>query len=84
MVKILFDQCGSFRFIHSDEGAAVMRAVAPLRIRRASSVEPTPEGTWTADLSPVNGPTLGPFETRAEALSAELEWLTSHDVPLPR
>lgn len=45
------------------------------RIERASHVEPTPEGAWTADLSPVNGPVLGPFAKRSEALAAEVAWL---------
>lgn len=44
-------------------------------IARASHVEPTPEGTWTADLSPVNGPVLGPYAKRSEALAAEVAWL---------
>lgn len=43
-------------------------------VRRASHVEPVPGG-WSADLSPVNGPTLGPFTLRQEALDAEVEWL---------
>ncbi len=45
------------------------------QIRRASHVEPDTTGRWSADLSPVNGPKLGPFEKRAEAIDAELEFL---------
>jgi hypothetical protein len=30
---------------------------------------------WTADMSPVGGPVLGPFATRTEALQKETEWL---------
>lgn len=45
------------------------------QIRRASHVEPTEDGRWTADLSPVAGPVLGPFEKRNEAIDAELEFL---------
>ena len=45
------------------------------RIFRASHVEPTNDGRWTADLSPVDGPVLGPFDKRSEALDAEIEWL---------
>jgi hypothetical protein len=45
-------------------------------IRRASYVEPDQQGCWSADLSPVGGPTLGPFRSRSEALAAEHEWLT--------
>ena len=49
-----------------------------LSIRRASHVEPTPEGRWQADLSPVSGPVLGPFDHRSEALEAEHVWLEEH------
>lgn len=44
-------------------------------IRRASHVEPDSQGDWTADLSPVGGPILGPFGTRMAALAAEIDWL---------
>jgi len=44
-------------------------------ISRASHVEPTADGQWTADLSPVHGPILGPFPTRSQALNAEVAWL---------
>lgn len=30
---------------------------------------------WIADLSPVNGPSFGPFRVRAEAIAAEVDWL---------
>ena len=49
-----------------------------LAITRASHVEPTDDGQWMADLSPVNGPTLGPFERRGDALAAEVEWLRTN------
>ena len=51
-------------------------------VSRASHVEPCdlPDGrkAWTADLSPVRGPTLGPFSSRKEAVEAEQVWLTEH------
>jgi hypothetical protein len=46
-----------------------------LSIRRGSFVEPTKDGQWTADLSPVKGPSLGPFPLRSQALDAERCWL---------
>ena len=49
-----------------------------LTISRGSHVEPTTTGQWTADLSPVQGPRLGPFATRSAALQAEREWLEQH------
>ncbi len=49
-----------------------------LTIRRASHVEPTDEGQWTANLSAVSGPVLGPFRLRSDALAAEVGWIESH------
>jgi hypothetical protein len=39
-----------------------------LTITRASHVEPTEDGHWTADLSPIGGPVLSPFPRRCHAL----------------
>jgi hypothetical protein len=47
-------------------------------VRRASHVEPDGSAGWRADLSPVGGPSLGPFRQRSEALAAEATWLSSH------
>lgn len=47
-------------------------------IRRASHVEPDATGRWFADLRPVQGPVLGPFERRSEALDAEQAWIEVH------
>lgn len=67
---------GTIRFVYSDAARALIDS-GRSSIRRASHVEPA--GTrWTADLSPVGGPFLGPFETRAEALAAEVSWLNSN------
>lgn len=50
-----------------------------LDIKRASHVEPDPEepGNWYADLSPVGGPMMRGFVSRAEALAAEEQWLNN-------
>ena len=53
-------------------------------IARASHVEPNGLGHWTADLAPANGPVLGPFRTRTEALQAERIWLERHRLKLGR
>jgi hypothetical protein len=50
-------------------------------IHRASHVEPDEHGRWWADLSPVRGPRLGPFQFRSEALAAERDWLEAHGLP---
>ena len=43
-------------------------------------LQPNPDrnGRWLADLSPVGGPILGPYDLRSEALEAEVEWLEEH------
>lgn len=57
----------------------VLNSIGSLDIKRASHVEPDPDrpGEWYADMSPVGGPMLAGFKTRAEALSAEEEWLNA-------
>lgn len=49
-----------------------------LRITRGSHVEPTADGRWTADMGPCDGPVLGPFGLRSEALESETEWFVEH------
>jgi hypothetical protein len=55
-----------------------LAALGSLRVRRASHVDPDPDGHWSADLSPAGGPVLGPFPRRSEALAAEQDWLEAH------
>ena len=40
-----------------------------------------PPNVWWADLTPVDGPVLGPFNTRDYALKEEIEWLQTHGLP---
>lgn len=68
---------GDICFIWDDALAFLIDLGKP-EIKRASHVEPTRDGRWVADLSPVNGPVLGPFRLRQEALDAEREWLSKH------
>lgn len=55
-----------------------LTALGQLTITRGSHVEPDADGKWLADLSPVGGPVLGPFERRSQALAEEVAWLESH------
>ena len=55
-----------------------LASLGSLQIERASHVEPDDRGRWMVDLSPVDGPTLGPYLTRSHALSVEAEWLLRH------
>jgi hypothetical protein len=39
---------------------------------------------WWADMLPMNGPVLGPFDTRSKALEAEVAWIRKHGLlPAP-
>lgn len=68
---------GAVRFVYDDALRGLLALGQPT-IRRASHVEPTPDGQWIADLGPMGGPVLGPFETRAAALDTEQAWLVHH------
>lgn len=52
-----------------------LASLGALQTSRASHVEPDHEGKWWAGMSPVQGPRLGPFSKRSEALVAEGEWM---------
>ena len=52
-----------------------LREIGTLQITRASHVEPDAEGNWWADMGPSDGPMLGPFRSRSEALKAERGWM---------
>lgn len=68
---------GTAKFVWHDQLAG-LRSLGSTKIRRASHVEPTGDGSgFTADMSPCLGPVLGPFLLRREALTAEVEWLAS-------
>ena len=87
-MNLLIAPTGSIRCVYGE--AVKLHQLGRLSIQRGSHVEPTADGQWTADLSPVNGPLLGPFSKRADALAAEVAWLLEHwlvpveqVVPLP-
>ena len=69
---------GTVRAIYAEE--IDLTHLGPAHISRASHVEPDSDGRWIADLGPVGGPVLGPFDRRSEALAAEVhlargDWL---------
>jgi hypothetical protein len=55
-----------------------LAALGRLSIRRASHVEPDESGHWWADLAPIAGPRLGPFDRRSLALAEERVWIENH------
>jgi hypothetical protein len=71
-------QDGKVLAVYSDDLADLKAKATTVQIRRVSFVEPTPDGQWTADMSPVApGVVLGPFRLRSEALAAEVQYLDS-------
>ena len=73
---MIVDRTGTLRCVYDE--AIDLAAIGALVISRASHVEPDAHGLWVADLSPVGGPSLGPFEQHSQALAAEHEWLAAN------
>lgn len=67
---------GTVQHLYCEDMSLVL--LGKISIARASHVEPDAAGNWFADLSPIQGPLLGPFAKRSEALAAEVAWLESH------
>ncbi len=72
-MQLVIDPAGEVRCVYDE--VLPLAEFGRLIIARGSHVEPDTAGLWTADLSPVGGPLLGPFATRSAALDAEREWL---------
>ena len=64
---------GSIRCLYSE--AIDLRALGVLSIGRASRVEADEAGHWWADLAPVQGPRLGPYRLRSQALARALVYV---------
>ncbi|QDT21402.1 hypothetical protein [Gimesia chilikensis] len=75
-MELIINQAGLVRCIYTE--TIDLTQLGALVINRGSYVEPAADGQWTADLSPVNGPLLGPFSRRSGALAAEHDWLNQH------
>jgi hypothetical protein len=75
-MQLIVQSDGVVRCIYGE--AIELASLGQVCISRASHVEPDENGSWWADLSPVNGPRIGPFHRRTEALDAERNWLEAH------
>ena len=65
---------GTAKAIYGEE--IDLHSLGTTTITRASHVEPDDSGHWFADM--VDGPQLGPFTRRSQALAAEVAWLTEN------
>jgi hypothetical protein len=77
-MELVVDAGGDVRCVYGEE--LDLRELGKLQITRASNVEPDAEGYWLADMGPVDGPVLGPFRSRTEALRAEREWINQKSI----
>ena len=76
-MELVVDAGGDVRCVYGEE--LDLRELGKLQITRASHVEPDRDGYWWADMGPVDGPVLGPYGSRTEALGAERGWLLSRN-----
>ena len=75
-MQLVIGPGGQVRCLYGE--AIDLTTLGTAAIQRASYVEPDAHGHWWADLVPVQGPVLGPFALRSEALQAEQRWLESN------
>ncbi|QDV20634.1 hypothetical protein Pan153_53100 [Gimesia panareensis] len=78
-MKLLISPQGTVHCVYSE--AIDLATLGRLAISRGSYVEPNTDGQWLVDLSPVQGPQLGPFAQRSAALESEMDWLEQHWLP---
>ena len=72
-MKLVIGPNGNIRTVYCEE--IDLQKLGRMQISRGSYVEPNESGQWMVDLSPLSGPTLGPYSKRSEALQAEIEWI---------
>ncbi|MBN8602952.1 MAG: hypothetical protein J0M26_18085 [Planctomycetes bacterium] len=72
-MKLVIGPNGNIRTLYCEE--IDLQKLGRIQISRGSYVEPNENGQWMVDLSPLSGPTLGPYSKRSEALQVEIEWI---------
>ena len=75
-MQLIVDRSGVVRAVYTE--AIELATLGRLTIARASRVEPDDDGRWNANLGPVDGPVLGPFDRRSDAIEAEVAWIEEH------
>lgn len=77
---VVIDRTGTITTLYTE--FLNLAALGAQNIARASHVEPDADGHWFAEIR--EGPRLGPFARRSEAIKAEVDWLTEHRLNAPR
>ena len=73
-MQIVITNDGHARCLYGEE--IDLGSLGDVSISRASHVEPNAAGEWLASI--IDGPVLGPFERRSDALKAEANWLNEN------
>ncbi len=69
---------GKIECIYTDDTRFLVDQASSVKIKRGSNVEPTEDGQWIADMSPVGGPLSPSFKLRADALAWETAYLNNY------
>ena len=82
-MQLLIGPDGNVRCVYGEE--IDLGELGQLDICRGSHVEPDSSGQWIVDLSPVDGPKLGPYPHRSIAVATEAAWLEANwlNKPVP-
>ena len=73
-MQLVINPDGSARCLYGE--VIDLQKLGKLTISRASHVEPDDSGQWFASM--IDGPVLGPFVRRSDALQAEADWLNTN------
>ena len=72
MHTISFNEDGTIQSLYNEKLS--LEELGNINIKRASYVEPEND-LWYVDLSPINGPKLGPVKKRSDALILEHNYI---------
>lgn len=75
LIELIIDEDAVIHAIYNDALRPLFDEASFSEVRRASHVEPCGGGRWTADMGPVGGPVLGPFDTHEQAIQAETAYI---------
>jgi hypothetical protein len=72
---ITVDENNITTFVHDDELMSTFGQEGESLTVRATLCEPQSNGRWAIDLGPSGGPIVFGFESKRDALFAEVQWL---------
>jgi len=73
----------TWRNSHVETWSSLSKAARDWLHDRALDMRTVNSNHFWADMLPVNGPVLGPFQSHAQAIDAEVRWLSERNFPVP-